>query len=326
MLVTSGQRRRVDAHLRQCGDCRSERASLAQMADSRRRTALTCALRQSFTKRIDAMRPVTAFADRLTRLRVWRSVVSTVSGQAALVGETSLVDLLATGPLIAWLAGLLARLRVALMAAHRWVRAICVGGRRPWGDAGPRAAHVGSSHAAGTLDAVQPDRSPRGRDQPFGRPLHEDIEGRSRRGHPDGRPACFRTLRVSNAPSSGRLRRDRDPGGPRQHDHVPECSLALGPNAGGHHRDATPHQDFGGRVDLVPGRPRGAFRAESESGGDTGQSGRGGDPCSVGDPSSPATVLAPIPATEAARSAEPSDAPDSSAAIDWLRRGAPRKE
>ena len=75
----------VASHLRECGDCRRERASLAQMADSRQRAAFTW---------IDAMRPVTASA-RLTGLRVSRSVASTVSGQAALVRETSLVDLLA---------------------------------------------------------------------------------------------------------------------------------------------------------------------------------------------------------------------------------------
>lgn len=124
----------VVAHLRQCGDCRRERASLEQMeVGSRQRAASPRARLQSFlTKTIGPIRSeATRFAARLTPRRIPLSIPSTVSAQAALVGATSLVDLLARrlgrvpelvnrGVLVTQVADLLARLHMSLMAALRW--------------------------------------------------------------------------------------------------------------------------------------------------------------------------------------------------------------
>lgn len=340
----------VAAHLRECGDCRRERASLEQMvADVRQRTAFTCALRQSFTKRIDAMRPVTAFAARLTRLRVWRSVAATVPGQAAPAGETSLVDLLArrlgrlpelaaravetsaharevTGPLIAWLAGLLVRVRVALIAAHRWAArsASEVAGRGgtlalellTWVRRTPPvlstrfsriAAHVvGTSRSvipftrtlrAGRVGAIRmADRLASGLSEFRTRPLLAASAG----------IAILAVLASTIMSQSVRSPSDRMPAAttatprPTKTSVVESISSPADP--------AAPSEPKASRVAIR------ARRVEAEIPA----------PLRGGDPSSPATVLAPIPATEAARSAEPSDAPDSSAAIDWLLRGGPR--
>jgi len=114
----------VVAHLRQCGDCRKERASLEQLeAGSRQRAASPRARLRSFL--------TTRFAARLTPRRIPLPIPSTVSAQAAIVAATSLVDLLARrlgrvpelvnrGVLITQLADLLARLHMSLMAALRW--------------------------------------------------------------------------------------------------------------------------------------------------------------------------------------------------------------
>lgn len=124
----------VVAHLRQCGDCRRERASLEQMeVGPRQRAASPRARLQSFLmKTIGPIRSeATRFAARLTPRRVPLSIPSTVSPQAAIVGATSLVDLrarrlgrvpelLKRGLLITQLADLLARLRMSSMAAFRW--------------------------------------------------------------------------------------------------------------------------------------------------------------------------------------------------------------
>lgn len=125
----------VVAHLRQCGDCRRERASLEQMeVGSRQRAASPHARLQSFL--METIGPIrseaTRFAARLTPRRVPLSIPSTVSAQAAIVGATSLVDLLARrlgqvpelvkrGLMITQLADLPARLRMSSMAAFRWV-------------------------------------------------------------------------------------------------------------------------------------------------------------------------------------------------------------
>lgn len=110
----------VVAHLRQCADCRNERASLEQMVASfRQRTASPRAALQSFGKTIDAIRSVaivgaTSLVDlaarRLGRLPglVTRAVGTSTSGWEV------------AGRLIAHLADLRVRLRTSLMAAHRW--------------------------------------------------------------------------------------------------------------------------------------------------------------------------------------------------------------
>lgn len=124
----------VVAHLRQCGDCRRERASLERMeVGSRQRAASPHARLQSFL--METIGPIrseaTRFAARLTPRRVPLSIPSTVSAQAAIVGATSLVDLLARrlgqvpelvkrGLFITQLADLLARLRMSSMVAFRW--------------------------------------------------------------------------------------------------------------------------------------------------------------------------------------------------------------
>ena len=360
----------VAAHLRQCGDCRRKRTSLEQMvADCRQRTALTCGLRQSFTKRIDAMRPVTAFAAELTRLRVSRSVASTVSGQAAPVRETSLVDLLArwlgrlpelaaravetaaharevTGPLIACLAGLLARVRMALMAAQRWAArsasgVACRGGtlalelltwvRRTLPILSTRFSRI-AAHVVGTsrsvisrslavlaclrawlvLSFTRTVRAGRVGAIRLADQLASGLSAIRSRARPllaaSAGIVSLAVLAATIMSQSVRSPSDRMPAATTATPRPTKTSVSelisspVGP--------AAPSEPKASRVAIR------AKRVEAEIPA----------PLRGGDLSSPATVLAPIPATEAARSAEPSDAPDASAAIDWLLRGGPRKE
>lgn len=368
----------VAAHLRQCGDCRKERESLEQMvASARQWTVSPRAVLQSFGRTIDAMRSAAAFAAKLTRPRV-----------SAIVGATSLVDLPArrlgrrlpglvtqavgtfarvweaSGPLIAHLADLPARLRV--MAAHRRAaRSATEVARRGLTLAlellvrvprtlpilsalfGRIAAHmVGACRSViprsldalawlharlaltGTVSRLATART-------FGASrvgavwmadrLAAGISAiRHRRGITRGEfltpgdrvsrtlpllAACVGTVSLAVLAAtimSPRSPADRIPADTTATSQATKTSVSelisspVGP--------ATPFEPKASRV------ARRAKRIEAEIPAPS----RSGDPSATG---SAATTLAPISVAEGVRSAEPSDAPDAFAAIDWLLRG-----
>ena len=74
----------VEAHVRQCVECRKERASVLEVLNSRQQVTLSRALLHCLSKMIDAIHfGTTSFAAWLTRVRVLLSISLTVAGLAA---------------------------------------------------------------------------------------------------------------------------------------------------------------------------------------------------------------------------------------------------
>jgi hypothetical protein len=368
----------VAAHLSQCGDCRRERESLEQMvASSRRRTASPRAVLQSLGRTIDAMRSAAALAAKLTRPRV-----------SAIVGVTSLVDLPArrlpglvtravgtsarvweaSGPLIAHLADLEARLRTWLMAGHRWAARsatevarrgvtlaleLLIRVRRTLPILSTRFGRI-AAHVVGARRSVIPraldalawlharlaptftvSRLATARTFGAGRVgaiwmadrLASGISViRQRRGitrgeflTPGDRASGTRPLLaacvglVSLAILAVTIMSPRSPANRMPADTTataPPTTASVSERISSPAGPAAPFEPKASRV------ARRAKRVEAEIPAPS----RKGDPSVTG---SAATPLAPIPVAEGVRSAEPSDAPDAFAAIDWLLRGGP---
>jgi hypothetical protein len=343
----------VAAHLRQCGDCRKEQASLEQMVtSSRQRIPSPRTVVQSFGKTIDAIRSAATFAAGPDRPRVSLSISLTVLGQAAFVGATSRVGLAArrlgrlpglvtravgtsayvwevAGPLIAHLADLLARLRTSLMAAHRW--------------AARSAAEVARRGLTLALELLTRVRRTR--------PILSTLLGRIA-AHVVGAsrsviPRSIDALAWLHARLALAFR-DRIASGVSAVRHRPllaSCagilSLAvlaatiMSPRSPADRMPAattaTPQPTETSVSELIAS-PMGPAAAPSEPKpsrvamrvkrveAEIPAPSRRSDPPVTG---SPATAPAPVSAAEGVRSAEPADGPDASAAIDWLLRGKP---
>jgi hypothetical protein len=349
------------------------------VASSRQRTVSPRAVLQSFGRAIDAIRSAAAFAAKLTRPRV-----------SAIVGVTSLVDLPArrlgrrlprlvtravgtsarvweaSGPLIAHVADLPARLRTLLMAARRWAaRSTTEVARRGLTLAlellirVPRTLPILSAlfgriaaHVVGARRSVIPrslealawlharlaltctaSRLATARTFGAGRVgaiwmvdrLAAGISAiRHRRGITRGEfltpgdrvsrtlpflAACVGT--VSLAVLAATIMSPRSPA-----DRIPADTTATSPPTKTSVSEPIsspvgPAAPFELKASRVARR---AKRVEAEIPAPS----RSGDPSVTG---SAATALAPISVAEGVRSAEPSDAPDAFAAIDWLLRG-----
>jgi len=363
----------VAAHLRQCGDCRKERESIEQMvASSRQRTVSPRAVLQSFGRTIDAIRSAAAFAAKLTRPRA-----------SAIVGVASLVDLPArrlgrlpglvtravgsstrvweaSGPPIAHLADLLARLRTSLMAAHRRAARsatevarrgvtlaleLLIRVRRTLPILSTRFGRI-AAHVVGARRSVIPRSLDALASFTVSRLATARTFGASRVG------AIWMADRLASGISAIRHRRGITRGefltpGDRASGTLPLLAACVGivslavlavtimsPRSPADRMPADttatsqptktsvselisspvgPAAPFEPKASRVARR---AKRVEAEIPAPT----RSGDPSVTG---SAPTALAPISGAEGARSAEPSDAPDASAAIDWLLRGGP---
>ncbi len=116
----------LDAHVRQCVECRKERESVQEVLNSRQQVTPSRALLHCLSQMIDSTHlGTTSFAARLPRVRVLLSISLTVSGQAAVrMIEASRVG-------VTWLVGLLTRVRSLLPKLFKlfvWVAAIVIEG------------------------------------------------------------------------------------------------------------------------------------------------------------------------------------------------------
>jgi len=312
----------VVAHLRRCGDCRNERASLEQVVTSSR--PRTASPRAALTSRVDLA------ARRLGRLPglVTRAVGTSTSGWEV------------AGRLIAHLADLRVRLRASLMAAHRW--------------AARSAAEVVRRRVTPALELLTRVR----RALPILSALPGRIAalvvGASRSVIPPSvdarawlharRAFAFTVSWRAMARTFGASRvgamwmADRVASGISAVRHRPLPAACAGivslailaatimsprspvdrPPAG---TSATPQPTQTSVSELIPSPVGAAAPSEPAASRVAIRVKRvGGGPSVTG---STAPAPAPVPAAERARSAEPSDGPDAFAAVDWLLRGRP---